>query len=72
MSADAREGTVSSVTITKEDDWFVATDEESGVASQGKTRAEALEMLAEALTLHEEPVSKDVELEEPDAPWFNR
>lgn len=70
MSADAREGTVSSVTITKEGDWFVAKDEESGVASQGKTRAEALEMLAEALTLHEKPVSEDLELEEPNAPWF--
>ncbi|MEM4780095.1 MAG: type II toxin-antitoxin system HicB family antitoxin [Halalkalicoccus sp.] len=58
------------MTITKEGDWFVAKDEESGVASQGKTRAEALEMLAEAITLHEESVSEDLELEEPNAPWF--
>jgi predicted RNase H-like HicB family nuclease len=70
MSADAREGAVSSVTITREGDWFVATDEESGVSSQGKTRAEALEMLAEALALHEERIPEDVELEEPDVPWF--
>ena len=41
-------------TLTKEpdSDWSVAKDEETGVASQGKSRAEALEMLDEAVALH--------------------
>lgn len=43
------------VTVTKGEstDLFVARDETTGVASQGKTKPEALAMLAEALELHE-------------------
>ena len=40
------------ITLTKEDDWWVAKDEnagEHGVASQGRTREEALENLDEAI-----------------------
>lgn len=37
------------ITLTREDDWWVATDEETGVVSQGKSRAQALENLDEAL-----------------------
>ncbi|AXG06337.1 type II toxin-antitoxin system HicB family antitoxin [Haloplanus rubicundus] len=44
------------VSLSLEDEWYVARDEETGVASQGKTRAEALANLAEALVLHERPV----------------
>jgi predicted RNase H-like HicB family nuclease len=58
-----------SVTITREDDWFVARDEETGVASQGETRAAALANLSEALELHEQPVDEEA-ADEPDAPWF--
>ena len=45
---------VQEITLTKEpdSDWSVAKDEETGVASQGKSRAEALEMLDEAVALH--------------------
>lgn len=45
---------VQEITLTKESnsDWWVAKDEETGVASQGKSRAEALEMLDEAVALH--------------------
>lgn len=32
-----------------EDGWWTASDEETGVASQGETREDALENLAEAL-----------------------
>ncbi|WP_425492258.1 type II toxin-antitoxin system HicB family antitoxin [Halovivax gelatinilyticus] len=39
-------------TVTRSDGWFVTTDEDTGVASQGKTKVEALENLAEALRLH--------------------
>ena len=70
MSTDARTDASSSVTITKEDDWFVAKDEQTGVTSQGKTRPKALSNLAEAISLYEEPVPEDADLEEPDTPWF--
>lgn len=42
----------SSVTVTRDGDWFVAIDEATDVASQGRTRPEALANLAEALELH--------------------
>lgn len=41
------------ITIEESDDWFVITDEETGVTTQGKTKIEALLMLADALALHE-------------------
>lgn len=54
------------ITLTKEDEWWVAKDEDAGevgVASQGRTREEALENLDEAVALHEgeagEPVTDD-------------
>lgn len=71
MSSDAREGESSSVTITREDDWFVARDEVTGVTSQGETRAEALENRAAAIELSEEPIPDGADLEEPDTPWFD-
>lgn len=37
------------ITLIREDDWWVAADEKTGVVSQGKNRAEALENLDEAL-----------------------
>ena len=40
------------ITLTREDDWWVAKDEETGVVSQGTTRGEALENLDEALAGH--------------------
>lgn len=42
------------ITIEREDDWFVITDEETGVTTQGKTKLEALLMLADALAGHME------------------
>jgi len=41
--------------IWQEDDWYIAQCLEVDVASQGKTRAEALENLREALHLHFTP-----------------
>jgi predicted RNase H-like HicB family nuclease len=35
-------------------EWWVATDIETGVASQGETRAEALANLDEAVALHQQ------------------
>ncbi|WP_436909706.1 type II toxin-antitoxin system HicB family antitoxin [Halosimplex marinum] len=48
--------------IHEEDGSITARDTETGVASFGDTKAEALRMLAEALELHEgggEPVTDD-------------
>ena len=42
----------STVYIQKEDNWYVATSIETGVASQGKTIDEALRNLSEALSLY--------------------
>ena len=42
----------SPVIITEEESWVVATDVNSGVASQGKTIEEAKENLKEALELY--------------------
>lgn len=42
------------IIIQKEDNWYVATDVSSGVASQGKTIDESIENLKEALSLYYE------------------
>lgn len=42
------------ITIDREDEWFVITDEEIGVTTQGKSKIEALLMLADALAAYEE------------------
>lgn len=54
------------ITLTQEDDVWVAKDEEVGVASHGETQHEALENLEEAVELHEresEPMSPEEEKE---------
>ena len=42
------------VLIQKEENWYVATDISTGVASQGKTLEESMENLKEALSLYYE------------------
>lgn len=42
------------IMIQKEENWYVATDVVSGVASQGKTLDESIENLKEALSLYYE------------------
>jgi hypothetical protein len=62
---------IGDVTLTLEDGRYVARDEETDVASQGKTRPEALANLAEALKLHERPVPDGVDVDDPSsAPWL--
>lgn len=56
----------STIIIQQEENWYVATAVESGVASQGKTIDEALKNLSEALTLYYE----DNLPEQPSAPVF--
>jgi predicted RNase H-like HicB family nuclease len=42
------------ITITEDEGWFVISDEESGVTTQGETKLEALLMLADALAGYED------------------
>jgi predicted RNase H-like HicB family nuclease len=72
MGVQPRESDESeTVTITESDGYIVARDEDSGVASQGETKAEALANLAEALELHARPDPEDADLSEAMAPWFS-
>ncbi|MFC7231912.1 type II toxin-antitoxin system HicB family antitoxin [Saliphagus sp. GCM10025308] len=67
-----RESGDETVTLTHEGDWYVATDETTGIASQGETKAKALENLAEALELYGRPVPEDAEdLEPSSALWID-
>lgn len=63
MASTARDDRSEGVEFVHEDDGRItARDLETGIASYGETKAEALEMLAEALTLHEgggDPVTND-------------
>ncbi|MCU4975952.1 type II toxin-antitoxin system HicB family antitoxin [Halobacteria archaeon AArc-m2/3/4] len=67
MASASRNGRSEGVEFIHEDDGSItAVDLETGVASFGDTKSEALAMLAEALELHEgggEPVT-DEDLEE--------
>ena len=63
--------TSQTIRLTLEDDQWVAVDEDTEVASQGKTREEALRNLDEALDLTEEAKRSDSPATEPDAPWFD-
>lgn len=53
------------ITLTDEGDWWVASDTETGVSSQGRTREAALENLDEALRGYrgegEEPTEDDLQ-----------
>lgn len=63
MASTARDGDREGVRFVHEDDGRItAVDLETGVASFGDTKTEALRMLAEALELHEgggEPVTDE-------------
>ncbi|WP_135829631.1 type II toxin-antitoxin system HicB family antitoxin [Halorussus halobius] len=71
MGVQSRNPDGDTVVITRSDGWYVAKDEDTGVASQGETKAEALANLAEALALHERPVpEEDDVVEASTAPWL--
>ncbi len=61
------------ITLTQDDetDWWTAVDEETGVASQGETRHEALENLDEAVELTQEVEEEMEDAPEPSVPWFD-
>jgi predicted RNase H-like HicB family nuclease len=56
--------------IEEDDGGWSAIDDETGVASQGETRREALDNLDEAVELTKEAREADTDAPEPDAPWF--
>jgi len=56
--------------IEEDDGWWSAVDEETGVASQGPSRADALANLDEAVELTKEARDEDTPAPDPDAPWF--
>ena len=56
--------------IEEDEGGWSAIDEETGVASQGETREEALANLDEAIELTKEAREADTDAPEPDAPWF--
>lgn len=71
MGAQSRDpGEDETVTLFESDGYIVARDEETGIASQGETKSEALANLAESLELHARPTSDD-DIEEASAPWFD-
>ena len=53
------------VSIIKEDDWYVASCLENHIASQGKSREEALANLQEALELYFEDADEMPMVEKP-------
>ena len=57
--------------IEADDGGWSAIDQETGVASQGETREEALENLDEAVALTREAREADTDAPEPDVPWFD-
>ena len=58
--------------IEETDGWWSAVDEETGVASQGETRTEALDNLDEAVAVTADARDDDTPSPEPAAPWFDR
>lgn len=64
------------VSIDREEDWFVITDEETGVTTQGRSYLEALLMLADALAAYEDAdedllsTAIDVFVRDPEADAF--
>lgn len=62
------EGTHETITVRNNGRWYVAIDESTGVASQGKTKASALAKLADALQLHTRPEPADGEDDRSDTP----
>jgi len=62
------------INIEQEDDWFVISDEETGVTTQGESKIEALLMLADALAAYQESdedllaMAMDIFVPDPDMP----
>lgn len=60
-----------SIELTREDDWWVARDQASGIASQGETREKALQNLDEAVEAARSVQDQEGDAAVPDAPWLD-
>ncbi|GGL41720.1 HicB family protein [Halarchaeum grantii] len=52
------------IRLWREDDWWIATDVETGVTTQGESRADALDNLDEAVALHKGEIGHEPTEEE--------
>jgi len=66
MASSTRNGAnhTDEIRLWREDDWWVAKDVETGVTTQGQSRAAALENLDEAVALHDGDVGTEPTEEE--------
>ena len=71
MSTEAEVRRKITLTEDEETGWWTAVDEETGVASQGETRHDALENLDEAVELTQEVEEEMEDAPEPSVPWFD-
>lgn len=71
MGATIESGGEETVVLSESDGYIVAKDTETGITSQGETKAEALENLADALELYftDSPDTNE-KPESSTAPWF--
>ena len=60
-TAEDSDGVEQEIRLVHSGEWWVATDVETGVTSQGKTRERALENLDEAVALHRGKIGESVE-----------
>jgi predicted RNase H-like HicB family nuclease len=66
MASSTRNGDVhdGEIRLWREDDWWIAKDVETGVTTQGVSRAAALDNLDEAVALHDGEVGREPTEEE--------
>lgn len=71
MGVHSRNPDGDTIVVTQSDNGYVAKDETSGIASQGKTKSEALANLAEALELADRSVPEEEDaVEDSTVPWL--
>lgn len=61
---DVEESTGQEIRLVESDEWWVATDVETGVTTQGETRAAALDNLDEAVALYRGETGETIETAE--------
>mgnify|MGYP000504203969 CR=1 FL=1 len=61
MASSTRDGEPreDEIRLWREDDWWIASDVETGVTTQGASRDEALENLDEAVALHRGEIGRE-------------
>lgn len=61
MASSSRDGAShdAEIRLWREDDWWIATDVETGVTTQGASRAAALANLDEAVALHNNEIGRE-------------